>query len=85
MECEKDRIRRVDRHEYYMKRELEIKKAWHSGLSIRSYGILNDAEITSRQEVKKLLGKGDYDAYLNSSLRLLRNFGWKKWQELCVW
>ena len=67
------------------KAELERKKAWHSGLSIKTYTILNGAEITSRQEVKKLLGKGDYEAYLNSSLRMRRNFGWKAWQELCVW
>jgi hypothetical protein len=68
-----------------MKKELESKKAWHSGLSSRMFRILTCAEITSRQEVKKLLGKGDYEAYLNSSLRLRRSFGWKAWQELCVW
>jgi hypothetical protein len=65
--------------------EKGTRKQSMSGLSIKTYTILNGAEITSRQEVKKLLGKGDYEAYLNSSLRLLRNFGWKKWQELCVW
>jgi len=58
---------------------------WNSGLSDRVCKILNSAKITSRQEVKKLLGKGDYDAYLNSYLGGLRHFGWKAWQELCVW
>jgi hypothetical protein len=75
----------VSNKAYKLRKRREQEVPWSSGLSDRVYKILNSAEITSRQEVKELLGKGDYDAYLNSELGRLRNFGWKAWQELCVW
>lgn len=79
------KAKRESKKAYQIRKQREQEAPWSSGLSDRVYKLLNSAEITSRQEVKKLLGKGDHDAYLNSELGRLRNFGWKTWQELCVW
>lgn len=65
---------------------------WTDGLSVRVHNILNNIDgaafcgpIKCKEDVKRLLGKGNYGAYCASPLRKARNFGWKAWQELCVW
>jgi hypothetical protein len=71
---------------------MKTNKYWTDGLSVRVHNILNNidgyqpwGDIKCREDVIRLLGKGDYETYKTSPLRRARNFGWKCWQELCVW
>lgn len=71
---------------------METEKYWTDGLSVRVHNILNNIDgaawvgpIKNKEDVMRLLGKGDWEAYKTSPLRRASNFGWKAWQELCVW